>query len=625
MKAKRETTTGARSELSELLHLYRVFGRHYRAQWGTLAIATLGLLLTVIIALLSPWPLKMILDHVVLGHPLPSSAAWLERWTGPSPRALLVALVAAFVALRLLDSLASYLHKVGLLASAETITRDIRNRVFARLQSLSLSFHGGARTGDIVYRLLADVSDLKILLVELPDTALYRILTIVSHVAMMLVLEWRLALVAFTVIPVLSIINRRVGKKVHSAAKQRRTKEGEVAEVVWENVQTMALVQAYSREDEQQSRFRTENRASLEFGIRAMKLSKAFKRTTDLLVALGTCGVVYYGGRLALSGDILPGTLVLFVAYLRNLYGPVDKLAGMMLDIAGARVAGARLLEVVESDLEIQDAPNAVPAQRFAGSIEFESVSFAYDRDNDVLKQVSFAVEPGETVALIGANGAGKSTLMSLLLRLHDPKEGRIRIDGRDVRDFTLESLRANIAIVLQEARLFHKTARENIAFGLPGATDEQIVAAARAAEAHDFILRLPNGYDSAIEEGGDNLSGGERQRVHIARAIVRDAPIVILDEPVTALDPRTESRVRAALAALTRGKTTFIVAHRFDTIASADKVLVLEGGRVAAFGTHQELSTGSPWYRTLHDGHRCTAAIEAGSHSATRVAEMEA
>jgi ABC-type multidrug transport system fused ATPase/permease subunit len=468
-----------------------------------------------------------------------------------------------------------------------------------------------------MYRLLSDVSDLKVLLIEVPDLMVYRLLTLVSHAALMLWLEWRLALIAFAVIPVLYAFNRVTGAGVRDAARRKRAKESEVAEAVWENVTTMALVQAYGREDLEEGRFRAENRESLASGLTAMRLSKSFKRTSDLLVALGTAGVVFVGGKLALDGAILPGTLVLFVAYLRNLYGPVDKFASMMLEVASARASADRLIELATSDLVMEDAPGAVDVPRFEGAIAFENVTFEYAPGARALEGVSFTARPGERIALLGANGAGKSTLVSMLLRFHDPQQGRVTVDGRDVREIRLASLRSGIAVVLQQARLFDKSVRDNIAFGKPGATDEEIVRAARRAEAHEIVLAMPDGYDTRIEEGADNLSGRERQRLHIARALVRDAPIVILDEPATGLDARTDARVRAALEALTRGRTTFIVAHRLATVAGCDKVLVLERGRVAAFGTHEELLRDSAWYRTLHEADVAHArALEVGHAS---------
>jgi ATP-binding cassette subfamily B protein len=370
---------------------------------------------------------------------------------------------------------------------------------------------------------------------------------------------------------------------------------------VAENVTAMALVQAYGLEGTQQSRFALENRASLASGVEAMRLSKMFRRINGMLVACGTAGVVYWGGTLALEQAILPGTVVLFVAYLRKLYGPLDKLADLMLSVAKSQVAGERLLELLECDMVMQDGPKTVAAPRLNGHLEYRKVSFNYTKGEAVLKDIDFDVEAGRTVAILGHNGAGKSTLISLLLRFYDPQKGRVLIDGRNIRDFKLQSLRDQITVVMQEARLFNKTVRENIGFGKIGATDREIMQAAKLAQAHDFIMRMPDGYETMIYEGGENLSGGQKQRLNLARAIIRNTPIVILDEPATALDAETEAKVQEALQALTRGKTTLIVAHKFSTVAHADKVLLLCKGRIAAYGTHEELRRTSPAYRSMY------------------------
>ena len=598
--AKERAAQARGSRLGTLLRVYRVFWRHYRARAAELGVAYFGLLVSVVIAALAPWPFKLILDHVILGTPLPESARWLGE--GRTPMALLGILVGAFVGLRVMDSFFSYLHKVGMQTAAERMTRDIRNRLFATLQALSPTFHGGARTGDLITRLTADVSDLKIVLIEVPEAFVYRLLMIAVHIGLMLWLDWRLALIAFAVVPILWLYNMRVGSDVQKAAKKRRTKEGDMASTVWETVTTMALVQAYGREDHQRARFRDDNRTSLASGLEAMRLSKMFKRTSDFLAAGATCAVLWYGGSLALSGDLLPGTLVLFASYLRNLYTPIDKFAGMMLDIAGSQAAAERLLEIADSDDAVRDRPGARPAGRLAGRVAFEGVQFGYRADREVLSGVDFEIAPGETVAIVGRNGSGKSTLLRLMMRLHDPDAGRVLLDGVDARDLTVASLRANFSVVLQEARLFNRSVRDNIAFGRPDAADDEVVEAARLAEADEFIRRMPGGYDAIIEEQGDNLSGGERQRINIARAIIRNAPIVILDEPTTALDARTEARVRAALAHLTAGKTTFVVAHRLTTIATADRILFLEDRRMAGNGTHTELLAGCPGYRALYE-----------------------
>jgi ATP-binding cassette subfamily B protein len=606
-----------------LMRMYKVFGRHYKKHWKLLLAAYSGLLGTILVALLLPWPLKLILDHVVLNNPLPERAAFITTWLGNDAHWLLLALALVFVGLRVLDSFVSFFHKIGLLSVGEMMIADIRERIFSHLQRLSLSFHESARTGDLVYRLTSDLEEIKVILITLPDNMLYRFFTIFLHIGLMLFLEWRLALVAFSVIPILYYYNRRIGKGVQSAAEQRRSKESDVTSLIAENVTAMALVQAYGREDLQQARFVAENRVSLESGITAMRLSKVFKRVSDMLVAAGTGGVVYFGGSLALEGAILPGTLILFASYLKNLYGPIDKFADMLLKVAKAQVAGARILELIECDMVIKDSPNAVEAGRFKGRIEFRQVSFRYQQGSEVLKNLNFVVEPGEMVALVGHSGAGKSTLISLLLRFYDPQHGQILIDGRDIREFKLKSLRAQMTVVMQEAKLFNKTVRDNIGFGKIEATEEEIVQAARLAQAHEFIAQMPEGYDTMISEGGENLSGGQKQRLNIARAMIRNTPILILDEPATALDAKNESKIHQALDELTKGKTTFIIAHKFSTIAQADKILVMEEGKLAAYGTHVELLQTSREYRELYEMQFNRQFKEAASNGARNDIEI--
>lgn len=598
-KSKKERK---RVSFHTLVRLYKVFGRHYKRHWKLFARVYTGLLLTILMALLIPWPLKLILDYVILKNPLPEQAAFVTSWLGTDPLVLLATLALAFLLLRVIESLANSVHKVGLLSAGEMIATDIRERVFIHLQRLSLSFQESARSGDLIYRLTSDIDDTKTILVQLPDNFIYRLVMILSHMSLMLVLEWRLALLAFCIIPILYFINRRMGSEVKEATAKKRNKETEVSSIIAENVTAMALVQAYGREDLQQARFASENRESLQSEIEARRLAKLFKRISDNLAALGTCAVVGYGGLLALDGLLLPGTLVLFVAYLRNLYRPIDKFAELMLDVAKAQVSGERLLELVECDMVMQDAPNAMPAPPFNGRVEFREVSFGYQPDVEVLKDLSFAVEPGETVALVGHSGAGKSTLISMLLRFYDPQKGGILIDGHDLRDLTLKSLRDQVTILMQDARLFNKTVRENIGFGKVNATEEEIVRAAQLAQAHDFIMQMPQGYDTVIEEGGENLSGGQRQRLNIARAIIRNTPILILDEPATALDAKAEAQIHEALDELTEKKTTFIIAHKFSTIANADRILVMEAGKSAVFGTHDELLRTNREYRELYE-----------------------
>ena len=604
MSAKPAKRAPERLDQRRLLQLYRAFGPLYRPHTRALVWSFTGLGLSTITTLLLPWPLKMVLDHVVLHRALPRPLGWLSRWAHGDPLTLLLLLSAGYLGLRLLDSLFTYVHRVGLMVVAQKLATEIRERLFAKLQRLSLSFHGGTRAGDLVLRLLSDVSDIKIVLIEVPQTAALQVGLLATHATLMFLLDWRLALIAFAAVPPMVLYNRRVGGNIQAAAKERRSREGEVASLVSENVTAMALVQAYGREDLLHQRFRSENRASLASGLKAMKLSKSFKRVSDLLVATGTGAVLWLGGRFALRHELSPGTIVLFVAYLRNLYNPIDKVSQTILDAAGATASGERLLEVLESEMVLPEGEGAVEAPPLEGRVEFDGVTFGYRSGEPVLRDVRFAVEPGETIAVIGHNGAGKSTLLSLLLRFYDPQSGHIRIDGRDLRDLKIDSMRRQIAVVMQESRLFQKSVRENIRFGKLGATDAEVERAARLAQAHEFIIAMPQGYDTLIREGGESLSGGERQRINIARAIVREARLVILDEPSTALDARTEAAVRSAMRELTRGRTTFLVAHSAATWREADRILLLEQGRVAGFGTHEELERTCDAYRELIGAH---------------------
>jgi ATP-binding cassette subfamily B protein len=597
-----ETKDQEKVSYKTMFRIYKVFGRHYREHWKLIALAYFGLLLTILVSLLTPWPLKLILDNVILKNPLPEKFSFVEQWFGEDGQTLLLVLALAYVALRVLDGLVSYMHKIGLLTVSSIMGADITERIFAHLQRLSLSFHQSMRSGDLLYRVTADLGSIRTILIDLPQSSVYRLFTIVTHVGLMLMMEWRLALLAFSVIPVLYYYHRRISSGLQAASEKKRKKESNITSLIAENVTAVALVQAYGREDWLQARFAAENRESLESGITAMRLSKLFKRINDILAAVGAGMVVYFGGSLAVDGAILPGTLVLFASYLKNLYSPIEKFADEMLGVAKAQVSGRRVLELVECDMVMRDAPNAISAPLFKGRLEFRQVSFAYHESTEVLKNLNVVVEPGETVALVGHSGAGKSTLVSLLMRFYDPQKGQILIDGRELREFTLKSLRSRVTILMQEARLFNKTVRENIGFGKIDATEEEIIQAAKLAQAHEFIMQMPQGYDTMIDEGGDNLSGGQRQRLNIARAIIRNTPILILDEPATALDARTEAKIHQALDELTKGKTTFIIAHKFSTISRADKILALEHGQLAGFGKHDELLETCRPYRELYE-----------------------
>jgi ATP-binding cassette subfamily B protein len=312
--------------------------------------------------------------------------------------------------------------------------------------------------------------------------------------------------------------------------------------------------------------------------------------------------VLYWGARRVMGGELSPGDLLVFTAYLKELYGPIDKFSEILVDLAQAVVSGERLVELVEQPVVVRDEPGAVVAPRLRGDVEFRNVSFAYKKGQAVLRDLSFRARAGQTVALVGSSGAGKSTMANLLMRFYDPSSGAVLVDGTDMRAYTVHSLRNQITVVLQDNFLFRKSVRDNIAFGRNESTDEEVIAAAKAAQAHEFIMSLPQGYDTLVEERGGNFSGGQKQRLSVARAILRDAPILILDEPTTGLDALAEAQINIALNRLMHGRTTFVIAHRFSTIANADHILVIEDGQVAEEGTHEQLLECSATYRNLYE-----------------------
>ncbi len=585
-----------------LLRVYKVFGRHYKKYWKVVTASFLSLLATIATVMLVPWPLKLILDYVILGQPLPESLTFLNPLMLESPQTVLLILAVSIVVLAILEAIFSYMNKFWISSTGHRINADIRERVFAHLQRLSLSFHSASHSGDVVYMLTSDMPKMKDVLVDFPQEFLFRTITFISAMAIMVSLDWRLGAIALGAVPLLAWFINYYGTGMNKAMKKSRKKEGAVASIISENVTAMALVQAYGREESERARFNKENQESLLHKLKTLRMFKTYGRVADFLIILSTGGVLYFGGMYALGGTVLPGTLVVFLAYMREIYGIVQSLTDIFFKLATSLVSCEKLVDLVENDMIVKDEPAAVPLENVEGKITFDNVSFAYKKAQNVLSDLNFEVAPGETIALIGHSGAGKSTLISLLLRFYDPQSGEIRIDGQPINQFTVKSLREQITILLQDANLFQMSVYENIAFGNPDADREMVIAAAKLAQAHDFIMDMPEGYDTLMTEGGNNLSGGQKQRINIARAIIRNKPIVILDEPSTGLDARAELKLNEAIHHLTEKRTTFIIAHKFASIASADKILLLDEGQLAHLGTHEQLLSESAQYRELYE-----------------------
>jgi ATP-binding cassette, subfamily B, bacterial len=578
-----------------------IFGylREAKASLALAALCTLGVTLT---ELLKPWPLKIIFDYVLLGKALPGYLAFMRGLLDSGRTTFLVTMAGAMVVMAVLIGVFTYLQVYVTSRIGNELVYTLRRTLFAHLQRLSLSFHNRTRSGEHMTKIVSDTNTLKDVFAESALTGSSHILTFVGMFAVMFFLDWHLGLVVFATLPLLGGTLYYRYRAAKASSRRQRKREAVIATRISEVMSTVPLVQAFGRERHEQERFEVESSEFLEESIRNARIEAVATRSVVVIGALGTAAVVLVGSLQVLAGRMTPGDLLLFTAYVQSMYKPVRNLARLSNKYSKATVSAERISEILEVEPEIQDAPDAVDASELAGEVVFEDVSFDYGDDESVLKDLSFAVRPGQRVALVGASGAGKSTLVSLILRLYQPQEGSIRIDGVNIRDYKLKSLRRQIGIVLQDSVLFGATIRENIAYGRLDATDEEIEVAARAANAHEFIVRLEDGYDTVLGERGDTLSGGQRQRIAIARAVIRDARVLILDEPMTGLDVESEARIQEALDRLMVGRTSFLITHDLHAVANADLVLLLEGGRVVEQGHHDELLERSTRYRRLHD-----------------------
>jgi ATP-binding cassette, subfamily B, bacterial len=550
-------------------------------------------------SLWEPWPLKLIVDNVLGGKPLsPALASW--ALFGTDPIGILNAAVLAVMTITAIGAVGAYTQKYLATAVAQRVTHDLRRSVYRHLHRLPLPFFELRRTGDLMVRLTSDVDTAGDFFSATLLSLTMDVLMLAGMVGIMAYLDWRFTLLALAIAPLLFFVVLRRTHRIKQAAREVKQRESALASLIQEVLTAIRTVRAFGREDHEEARLDREGRAAMEAALQARSLKAALPPIVDLIVAAGTCAVMLVGVRLVLSGRITSGTLIVFVLYLTRLYKPIKNLARMTETFSKVSVAFERIRELLQTPVPVADAPGARPAPPLRGRLELRDVRFRYQPDVPVLNGVDLTVEAGERVAIVGATGAGKSTLLALLLRLYAPSSGSIAIDGHDVRGFTARSLRDQISFVPQEPVLFHAPLWENIAYGRPGATRDDIVRAATLANAHEFIARLPRGYDTIVGERGETLSGGQRQRVAIARAVVRRAPILLLDEPSAALDPESEALVFEALSRLMTQCTSITVAHRLATVTRAQRVFVLEHGTIVARGTHDELLASSPAYARL-------------------------
>lgn len=594
------TATGLRGSLPGWSRTLRRFAPYVRRRWPLVVTGALAMFAEVVLRLLEPWPVKFVFDRVIVtdADAAATGVAWAD---GIDPAVLLTGSAAAVVVLTGLRAVMAYTSTVCFALVGNKVLTDVRAETYRHLQRLSLRFHHGARGGDLVTRLTSDVGRLQDVAVTAALPLAGNVVTLAGMVAVMLWIDWRLALIALAAFPLFAVTLRRSGTKIRTVARKQRRVEGALASVVGETLGAIRVVQAYSLEESMEEGFGGHNQRSLTDGVKGKKLSAGLERKTDLLVGVGTGLVLLVGARLVIVGDLTPGDLLVFMTYMKNAFKPLRDVAKYTGRIAKAAASGERIVDLLEEERDVVDKPDACSADGVTGTIDLCGVTLDYAAGRRALDSVDLHIAQGTTVALVGASGSGKSTVLSLLLRLYDPSGGRILLDGRDLRDYAVDSLRRQMAVVLQDSVLFAATVAENIAHGRPGATRAEIRAAAQLAGADEFITALADGYDTVLAERGADLSGGQRQRLAIARAALRDAPIVLLDEPTTGLDGANVTLVEAALARLTDGRTTIMVAHDLRAAASADLIVHLQHGRVVESGTHAELLAAGGGYAALH------------------------
>jgi ATP-binding cassette, subfamily B, bacterial len=589
-----------------LWSVIKAFWPQIRSQWRLLVVSAVTLLTDVGFRLLEPWPLKLLIDEVLIpSQEQTSLSLWGLTNLDPVWLLTLIALGVIFIAVG--RAIATYWNTVSLAIVGSRVMAQVRDQLYGHLQRLSLRYHYQARSGDLIIRVSSDASRLQEILLTAALPLVVSILTLAGMVGVMAWLDLKLTLLALVTFPFFGLAASRLSAQIRQASLQQRHREGAVAATAAESLAAIKLVQALSLEQAFADLFAVQNQESLQETIKTKRLAAHLERVVDVLIALGAALVMGYGAHLVIADALTPGTVIVFLTYLRNAYKPVQNFAKYTGRLAKAAASGERILNILTETPDIQDQPGAIAAPTLRGLVEFKNVHFGYHHGQDILRDLTLTVQPGEKIALVGPSGNGKSSLLSLLLRLYDPTAGTVCIDGRDLRDYTLGSLRPQISVVLQESLLFAATIRENIAYGLEPARDLEIETAARLANAHDFICQLPQGYDTVVGERGTTLSGGQRQRLAIARAAMRKTPILILDEPTSGLDRANEQLVFEALERLAQGRTTFLVTHNLQLAIAADQILYLEQGQIRERGTHRELLARRGAYADLYDRQAAT------------------
>jgi subfamily B ATP-binding cassette protein MsbA len=548
--------------------------RYLRPYRGRMAAAILLVMAVAAINLAMLWIVRRLVDAVLVARdPVALNTAVLELGA--------LFLVQGFLAMG---------HSYLTASIGQHLVRDLRTDLFRHMQTLSLNFFARRRTGELMSRLMNDVAALQHILTEAPIDAAKQVVTLVGGVAILFLMNWRLCLLIVVLLPIIALVARLFGRRLRALSTGIQDETAHASTIVEEVISGIRVVKSFVREAYEQARFSAQVQRSVDVALKRARVLAVFVPTITFLTFAAAAGVLWYGGTQVIRGALSPGDLIAFVLYAGLLIGPFGTFARLYSQIKEAQGALQRVFQILDTPPDVADAPSAHPLPIVRGEVAMAHVSFAYDPRAPVLIDISFTVRAGEVIAIIGPTGSGKTTLMNLLHRFYDPVSGVVLIDGHDIRSVTVASLYPQIGLVPQEIHLFGGTIRDNILYGRGTATVSEVEAAARAANAHDFILALPDGYDTTVGEKGVNLSGGQRQRIAIARAVLKNPRILILDEATSALDNESELLVQEALDRLMRDRTTFVIAHRLSTIQKADRIIVLDKGRVVEEGTHDML-----------------------------------
>jgi ABC-type multidrug transport system fused ATPase/permease subunit len=580
---------------------FRKVWPYLRPYWRLAVVSVVLLVLGAAAALLAPWPLQVLFDNVLRDQPLPHALAVVLGPLGRSRTTLLFTAIVGGVLVTLLQHGLTVLDNYVNTKIEQSMVLDLRGDLFQHAQRLSLAFHDQRRSGMLIYAINSQADAAARLIMAVPTLA-QSLLTLVGMFAILLLIHWPLALLALSVAPLLYYSVGYYMRHIHSRLTEVRAMEGESLSIIHEAVSMLRVIVAFGREDHEYCRFRCQGEQTVDARVRLTVRQTLFSLVVNLITAVGTALVLGVGAYEALRGGMTPGQLIVVMSYIALVYKPLETISTTVGSFQQLYVALDMAFNLLATDPEIKDAPGALEVGRARGQVRFDGVCFNYRGRTDTLWDISFEARPGQVVAVVGPTGAGKTTLVSLIPRFYEARHGAVLLDGVDVRGLTLRSLRRQVSFVLQEPLLFSGTVAENIRYGRLEASLEEVVEAAKAANAHEFISRLPKQYDTPLGERGAKLSGGERQRIAVARAFLKDAPVLILDEPTSSIDSRTEAVILDSLDRLMVGRTTFLIAHRLSTVRRADLILVLDRGRIVEQGTHHDLMRHGGLYRQLHD-----------------------